>query len=191
MLRPKKSMGRKPSDAGMAKATDASTTSKKDKKEPLSRPTPPPLEVALEGSSNSDPSDDLEDLLDCRESGWCNDKLFSDYKAFLSSSRVLRESWEKGSSLVDELGASVTDPATSGTFDLSEFILSPTKTTAPPQTKRVTRKFSDPTMSSSNHTSGPSPKAGTRRGVTSRVRAPPMRTALRPCSPGVSVHESL
>ena len=77
---------------------------------------PPIMEFESEESSlSSTCSDDSDDEFELLSTAWCNDKLYSDYKAFLSNSRVLRENWEKGSSLISELSdAKLKDPTPKG-----------------------------------------------------------------------------
>eukprot|EP01063_Lacrimia_lanifica_P031270 TRINITY_DN5116_c0_g1_i1.p1 TRINITY_DN5116_c0_g1~~TRINITY_DN5116_c0_g1_i1.p1 ORF type:complete len:773 (+),score=250.99 TRINITY_DN5116_c0_g1_i1:83-2320(+) len=74
---------------------------------------PPPAADAATPSDLSS-GDDGEDPLgplgrdERSEMAWCNDKLFSEYKAFLAGSRSLRENWEKESSRIEELGDTLT-----------------------------------------------------------------------------------
>eukprot|EP01064_Diplonema_japonicum_P016635 TRINITY_DN24634_c0_g1_i1.p1 TRINITY_DN24634_c0_g1~~TRINITY_DN24634_c0_g1_i1.p1 ORF type:complete len:573 (+),score=120.17 TRINITY_DN24634_c0_g1_i1:81-1799(+) len=176
---------------------------KESKKRPKSawRPPPPIIEDILTDTDTetlattttmSTDDDFLESGEDRSEMSWCGDKLFSEYKAFVKSSRDLRDSWEKGSDLINELGASKLkglDVNTMPSFE-KEFRTSAGEGKAAVQTKglpshsakRAARK--DALRNPSTSPKGKKLAKSKTVPVLTRARYGNRHSGLRPCSPG-------
>eukprot|EP01060_Flectonema_neradi_P003575 TRINITY_DN12314_c1_g4_i1.p1 TRINITY_DN12314_c1_g4~~TRINITY_DN12314_c1_g4_i1.p1 ORF type:complete len:546 (+),score=88.87 TRINITY_DN12314_c1_g4_i1:37-1674(+) len=136
---------------------------------------PPPM-VELdsdESSLSSTCSDESEDEFELLSTAWCNDKLYADYRAFLSNSRVLRENWEKGASLMSELSNSKLKDATP-------------KSCKPPPKSQKEQKGA-PTNAAKRALQRSPKGVDTKKSVRSKPTSSKVKPAvrgLRPCSPG-------
>ncbi|KAJ9451346.1 DnAJ-like protein [Diplonema papillatum] len=157
---------------------------------------PPPPLVEFEDSSETSTTTEFDTSTDSDvEKSWqSSDKLFSSYKAYLANSRVLQESWEKGSHLINQLGKSKLRGLDTSTRSMTEILVNGEAPKQAPQgpshtAKRANRRGSgNATSTSGSASSGKeasSPKMLRKESeYSTRTKRSERAGGLRPCSPG-------